>query len=268
MTLISTLVRCTFLLVLVFIFDSSTTFARSTVGNLSRTGRSKSEAAKIAKMKQVEADTARMTARYVTRDPYVPQRYDYGIELGAMWRERNMFWVGMDAGFHLGTCVFSLSQRCQQYFDTILGIGGRDSYTHFLGLGSLRWQFMQFPSSWSPLVRVLAGVNASVEPTGSFQRFTYGAGIGITTFLHPRADLRVETRFLQSNIFETQVLVSMQLKIDKWIKYFADRIKDVGIGTVTIPIKAVETTVDVTGKVIGVSGEEKQKSKENKAPKK
>ena len=240
------------LLILLFGCDS---FAARPVGSLRKSNKIRSEYNKLAREKQREADRLRMQARYVTRDPYIPQKLDYGVELGALWRKQNNYWLGTDIGYHIGTCVFSQSQTCQNYVDLILGIGGRKSYTHFLGLTSLRWQFVNFPSSWSPLARILVGLDHSNTPDGLETHPAYGVGAGITTYLHPRIDLRIEVRALQSSTINTQVLFSTQLKIDEWIEYFANRIKDVGIGTVSVTTKVVEGAAGATETVIQTTEE-------------
>src|SRR4051812_27007172 len=91
---------------------------------------------------------------YVLRVPYVPLKWDYGFELGNYSTLQNNYWLGVNVGRQLGTCIFTESQTCQQYLDGIVGLGGRESRTHFMLLPSLRWQFVNFPTYWSTFARV------------------------------------------------------------------------------------------------------------------
>ncbi len=225
------------------------------IGNPVQARRAKESLHQLAIEKQEQADEARMAFRYVSREPYVPQQYDYGLELGSAIGDMNYYSVGAGVGFHLGTCVFSLSQTCQQYMDIIGDVNGRDSYTHYLGLASLRWQFIKFPSSWSPLVRIIAGMSNQIIPGATDQYFTYGAGVGLTTYLHPKADMKIEYRIFQSDIVYSQIMFSVQFKMEKWVEYFAEKLKDIGVGTANLTGTVVKGTVDVTGSVIKGSAE-------------
>lgn len=201
----------------------------------------------LAKEKQEEADRARAAVRYVEREPYVPQKYDYGLELGGAWGDMNYYSLGANLGYHVGRCVFSDSQRCQQYVDIIGNINGRDGHTHHLGLASLRWQWMRFPSPWSPMTRILSGVSNQIIPGQVRQYFVYGLGAGITTYLHPRADLRFEIRAYQADRIYTQASISVMFKMEKWVEYFAEKLKDIGVGTAEVTGSVVGGAVDVVG---------------------
>jgi hypothetical protein len=131
-----------------------------------------------------------------------------------------------------------------------VGVGGRESRTHFLLAPSLRWQFVNFPTYWSAMARIFAGGTSSVEPEGVTRRGVYGVGFGVTTYLHPRADLRFEARLGHGAYPFAQVFVSFQFKMDRWVEYFADRLKAIGVGTVETTGNVIKGTVETTGDVI------------------
>lgn len=214
----------------------------------------------LEEQSQKEADQARQMLRFVRRDPFVPQQMDYGVEFGTFWQHDNFYNLGANIGWHVGTCIFSDSETCQQFLDFIGNLSGRESHTLYSGLASLRWQFVSFPSSWSQLTRVFVGGRHGIEPRGNSQALVYGVGWGVTTYLHPKADLRVEFRVgaAEQKVF-SEVMLSVQLKIDRWIEYFAGKVKDLGIGTVDLTGQVVKGTVNVTGDVVkgtvGVTGD-------------
>ena len=57
--------------------------------------------------------------------PYTPEIKEYALELGSMWEDENLYWLAANVGFHVGKCIFSESQSCQNYIDIIGGAGGR-----------------------------------------------------------------------------------------------------------------------------------------------
>lgn len=167
----------------------------------------------------------------VSREPFVPETVDYVGELGAMQEMLNLYWIGGSIGFHVGKCLFSQSQSCQQYLDFTGGVGGRDSETNTLLMGSLRWQWVNFPSSWSPMARFFGGAQNAHESTGVRQFPIGGVGFGVSTFLHERADLRLETRLGYSEQPFLQVFFGIHIKMNRWVAYFGEKLKDLGIGT-------------------------------------
>ena len=84
--------------------------------------------------------------RWTQFKPFVPSSRDYSLETGIMWEENNLYWLGGQVGWHLGRCVLSKSQTCQQYFDVLAGVGGRDGLTNGMLAGSFRWQFIKIPN--------------------------------------------------------------------------------------------------------------------------
>ncbi len=170
--------------------------------------------------------------RWVEHKAYIPEKYDYYAELGAMWEKRNMYWMGAGFGRHLGVCVFTESESCQQYWDIFGGVGGRDGLTSLLFLTGPRWQFVNFPNSRSPSVRLFAGVMNIRDDVRNKEAFAYGAGYGQTLSVHERVDVRFEGRIGYADELWTQGLVSVHVKMDHWVDYFAARLKDLGHGAV------------------------------------
>jgi hypothetical protein len=241
------------------------------IGNPAQARKAKESLHQLAIERQEQADEARLAFRYVSREPYVPQLYDYGVEFGSAHGEMNYYSAGLGVGFHVGRCMFSDSQTCQQYFDLMANVNGRDGHTHYLGTGSLRWQFIRFPSSWSPFVRVLAGMSNEIIPGAVNQYFIYGAGIGLTTYLHPKADMRVEYRAFQAERIYSQITLSFQFKMEKWVEYFAEKLKDIGVGTASVTGSVLKGSANVVGGVVesagDVTGIKKKKADQEDQPK-
>lgn len=240
--------KITILYLLIFL-TSGSVFAAG-IGNPVQARRAKESLHQLAIEKQEQADEARMAFRYVSREPYVPQLYDYGVEFGSAHGQMNYYAIGLGVGFHVGKCMFSNSQSCQQYVDIGADANGRDGHTHYLGFGSLRWQYVHFPSSWSPFVRILAGMNSEIIPGSVDQYFIYGAGVGLTTYLHPKADMRVEYRIYQAERPYSQILFSIQFKMEKWVEYFAEKLKDIGVGTASVAGTVIKGSAEVVGGVV------------------
>ncbi len=202
---------------------------------------------------------------YYYENPYVPQLKDYGLELGSMMMESGLYWLGANFGLHSGNCLFYKDPSCQQYYDLGFGAGGRDGETEYIGTVSARFQWVRFPSSWSPFTRVFAGVLNTIYPPTAEHYFTYGLGIGITHRLHEHLDLRLEIRGGHGYMGYAQAIVGMQLKIDDVIGDFADKVKGFGKGTLETTSDVIEGTVEGTKKVfkgIGDAVSPKSKSKD------
>ncbi len=177
------------------------------------------------------ADDAKLQSVEALDDkPYVPQIKDYGLELGNAFEDQSLYALGFNAGFHLGTCVGTNSQSCQQFLDGIVNLLGREARQHWIGLASLRWQFVNFPSPWGPFARLFIGNKLSIVPgRDDYSTFTYGGGLGLARYLHPRVDLRVEVRAFQSEELYSEVLISFQFKIDEWVKYFNEKLEGISL---------------------------------------
>ena len=61
---------------------------------------------------------------YVNAHPYLPHKWDYGLELGQMNIDKDLYWLGGNLGYNIGTCVLTNSQSCQQYMDFLIGSSG------------------------------------------------------------------------------------------------------------------------------------------------
>lgn len=139
-----------------------------------------------------------------------------------------MYWMGGGVGRHIGTCIFSESQTCQQYWDVFGGVGGRDGLTNVLFLTGPRWQFVNFPESLSPSVRVFAGVMNIRDDVRDQDSFAYGIGLGQTLSVHDKVDVRLEGRIGYADALWTQGLFSVHVKMDHWVESFADKVKELG----------------------------------------
>ncbi len=165
-------------------------------------------------------------------EPYTPRDTDYAIEIGSMAEHRSLYWLGANMGQHIGRCILTSSQTCQQFLDGIIGVGGRDAETYGLFLGSLRWQFVNFPRSWSPLIRIFAGSMRAHRSEDETWRFAAGVGVGAITFLHDKVDLRSEIRVGYTERPFSQVMLAIHFKADRLVIYFAEKLGELGIATV------------------------------------
>jgi hypothetical protein len=192
-----------------------------------------------------------------------------------MMMESGLYWLGVNFGLHSGTCIFYKDPSCQQYYDLGFGAGGRDGETEYIGSVSARFQWVRFPSSWSPFSRVFVGVLNTIYPPTAEHYPTYGIGGGVTHRLHEHLDLRLELRVGYGYQGYVQGIIGMQLKIDNVISDFAGKLKDLGEGTVKTTTDVIEGTVEGTKKVIKGIGDAvspgttaKEKQKENPKTKK
>jgi hypothetical protein len=190
--------------------------------------------------------------------PYVPQKREYGFELGAMWEDQNLYWIGAYTGFHLGTCVLSDSQTCQQYLDVIGGVGGRDGLTEGLVLGAIRWQFISFPRFISPSVRLFVGAMNLRGENRNKNVAVYGVGYGLSAAVHPAIDLKLNFRVGGGEKTWSQTFFTVSVKIDHVVNTFAKRLQAFGKGAVSVTEKVIKGTGSVvikgTGTVIKGTG--------------
>lgn len=193
--------------------------------------------------------------------PYVPVKRDYSLELGSMWETQTMYWAGARVGFHIGTCVFSESQTCQQYWDVVGGVGGRDGYTNGLILTGPRWQFINYPSPISPSVILYFGAANFIDDERRKQEPAWGMGYALNVSVHENLDLRFELRAGGGDQEWSQAFVGLGIKIDQIVTHYAEKLKGLGDSTVDIGGKVIKSTgkglktvgegvVDGTGKVI------------------
>ncbi len=163
--------------------------------------------------------------------PYAPEENEYQFELGGMWEADNLYWLGLTYGRHLGRCIYSDSPKCQQYFDVTGGAGSRESYTDGLILVGIRWQYVSFPKPYSPSVRLFTGVMNIRDNERDRHVGVYGAGLGFTTTLHKKLDVKWENRIGGGDQFWAQSMISFSLKIDDWVDDFAGKMKKFGAAT-------------------------------------
>ena len=181
---------------------------------------------------------------------YVPTKEDYALEIGSMWERKNLYWLGALVGFHTGTCPFARMRDCQNYVDIIAGAGGRNGLNSRLMLASLRFQFVNFPSSYSPLARAfVGGIHIRDSEMDRSNRFNvvYGFGFGVTTSVHQRVDLKTEVRIGHGDQLWSQVFLSANVKIDKWIDYFAAQINEFSRDTTGVAKDACKSTIELPG---------------------
>lgn len=181
---------------------------------------------------------------------YVPVKRDYGIEVGGMWEKNNLYWVGGNAGFHVGRCMFTQSHSCQQYMDIIGGVGGRNGLTNGLIAGSVRWQFISYPNKYSPFARLYVGAMNIRDDDRDENSLAYGVGYGLSASVHRRVDLKFELRVGEADQTYSMAFLSMNLKVDSLVGFFADQIKQLKEGTVKATGKVIKGTFEAPGKVI------------------
>ena len=124
-----------------------------------------------------------------------------------------------------------------------------------------RWQFVNYPSSVSPSIRLFGGVLNLRDDLRDFNKFTYGASYGLTLSVHERIDVRIEGRVGHADEVWTQGVAAVHVKADQFVDYFADQLKAFGKG-------AIDTTGDVlkaTGDAIGDVLRSKEKEPESKS---
>jgi hypothetical protein len=183
--------------------------------------------------------------------PYVPRETDFTFEVGLVETGgEELVGGGFDYGVHIGRCVFSKSQTCQQYIDGLFGFAAREAETEGYFLGSLRWQYVNFPDRYSPFWRVFGGETVIARETRGWHP-TGGVGFGVVNYLHERVDLRVELRVGRHERWFAQGILGFQIKIDRLLEYFAVKLKDLGVGAVGTVIEATGTAVKATGEGLG-----------------
>jgi hypothetical protein len=206
--------------------------------------------------KKIEKIEKLNKSKWVKFYSYVPEKTEYNFELGSMWEVKNMYWLGGSMGFHIGKCMFSESQSCQQFADFTGGASGRSGFTNGLLMSSLRWQFTDLKDSFVPHARVLLGAINHRDEERDRTVFAYGIGYGITAAIHERLDLKLELRGGGGDRLWSQGFISFSLKFDRFVDYFAKKLESMGMagrivkGTAEITGKIIQGTVETTGKVI------------------
>jgi len=144
----------------------------------------------------------------VTREPYLPQKFDLGGSLGAAFSTSPYILIEALAGFHTTSCGF----HCWYYIDLQFRTAAQNGETNYQAL--LVWRFQKFfdGSSWGPYARVFAGndhylFSGQVNDWGLF-----GAALGTYYFLHPGADLRLEAAQAWGPIPFSSLLIGVVFK--------------------------------------------------------
>jgi hypothetical protein len=188
--------------------------------------------------------------------PYAPLKRDYSFELGGAWQESNYYYLGGLIGFNIGECRFYKDPSCQQYFDVTSGIAAKSAHTHAIWSAGLRYQLVQFPKTYSPFFRVFGGgMVTQIVGQDFYYRHLGGVGFGIISSLHEQVDLRIEGRLGYSNQSFGMLVIGGQLKIDKLITYFADKLQEFGIDTVEATGNVVNEAGELGGKAIKGAGD-------------
>lgn len=200
--------------------------------------------------------------------PYTPRKREYSFELGSMWEERILYWVGFNFGVHLGRCMLTQSQTCQQYLDFIGGVGGREGQTNGLALGGLRWQFVNFPKYVSPSVSLLAGTTRFKDEKRNKNAFTYGLSYAMAVSVHENLDVKFDFRFGSGEHAWSQAMIVLGLRLDNMVQYFAGRVRDIGVGTVNVTGRALKSAARSVGLGGKESDDEKKNNKKEKQKKK
>lgn len=176
--------------------------------------------------------------------PYVPEKNEYQVEVGRMWEANNLYWLGLTYGRHIGACKLIESQRCQQYLDFTVGVGGRESYNEGLFLAGPRWQYVNFPNPYAPSFGVFGGVMNVRDDNRDRQVGVYGLGFGYTVTLHEKLNVKWENRIGNADQFWVQSMLSLSLKIDEYVDGFAHKVKKVGKATVETTGSILRSTIE------------------------
>ncbi len=202
------------------------------------------------------ADAPATTEKWTSFRPYIPEKKEYNVEFGSMWEKNDQYWIGGLLGYHIGTCMFSHSETCQQYADFIGGVGGREGMTNGMAMSSLRWQFSNLSDNKVAHARIMLGVMNHRDEERDRSVFAYGIGYGWTTSIHERLDVKIEARVGGGDRLWGQTFVSFSFKLDKWVDYFAQKLESMGMagrflkGTAELTGKVIQGTVETTGKVL------------------
>ena len=202
---------------------------------------------------------------------FQPRLIDYSIELALIHLDQDLFWGGGSMGVQLGPCLFTQSLTCRQYLDGIIGVGVREGETDGLFLASLRWQYVHSEHRYSPFWRIFVGPANVNRAPGQKWTVAEGAGLGITTYLHDKIDLRFETRVGYIDRGFVEGVLGIQIKVDRLLTLFVKKMGEFGKGTVETAIEATGTVIKATGESIGgvangVAAPFKDKSSKDKTP--
>lgn len=193
--------------------------------------------------KRAEVAERRRLGSLNLKSPYVPQKVDYSLEIGSFWSQQSHYWLGGSIESHIGSCFFLRFDGCQQYLGLHAASAGRDGITLGVFQGSLRFQYVILPKSFSPFIRILAG--GLLENRFNRTRFLGigGVGFGVNLVLNPSVDLRVETRYSYADRSYYTGFLGFHVKTDRLLSVFAKKLKDLGIDLVSETAKSAEQII-------------------------
>jgi len=84
----------------------------------------------------------------------------------------------------------------------------------------------------------------------------------VNFYLHKRVDVRIESRIGYDGQLFGQMMMAVHFKLDRWVEYFAERLRDLGVGAIKATGEAVKTTGKGIGTVIKYSGKGLKKAGE------
>jgi hypothetical protein len=122
------------------------------------------------------------------REPYLPQKYDFGVALGSAFNSSNYAFFEIFSGFQTTSCA----HHCFDYIDLsgrALVQNGETNYQALIG-----WRFQKFfdDSMWGPYLRPFGGIEHYLYQGQVKDLGVGGLALGTYYFLHPGADLRLE----------------------------------------------------------------------------
>ena len=204
--------------------------------------------------------------------PYAPDKHEYNAEIGGMWEENNLYWLGFTYGRHLGRCIFANSDKCHQFFDITGGSAGRQAYSESLVLGGVRWQYVSFPNPYSPSFGLFGGVMNIRTNSRDRQVGVYGVGVGYTVTLHEKLNVKWQNRIGGGDHLWVQSMLSISLKIDSYVDAFADRMKKIGKGAIETTGTVIKSTITAPKSLFdwfnGSSSSDSKKSSDSAEPEK
>ncbi len=199
----------------------------------------KSEVAPLAEAAAQASAKIEAKSKWTNFLPYAPEKNEYRAEVGGMWEANNLYWLGFSYGRHMGNCVFSESQKCQQFLDFTGGMGGREAYSEGLLLAGVRWQYVSFPNPYSPSFGLFGGMMNIRDNSRDRQVGVYGMSLGYTMSVHEKFNVTWQTRLGGGDQLWVQSMLTFSMKLDSYVDAFSDRMKKIG-----------QVTLETTGSVL------------------
>ena len=67
--------------------------------------------------------------------------------------------------------------------------------------------------------------------------------------------MKIEYRLFQAERMYEQVMFSIQFQMAKWVEYFAEKLKDIGVGTANVTGSVLKGSAQVVGEVVETAGD-------------